>query len=200
MRTKIFAAALIASSALAAPAFAQDTAAPFTGPRAEIVGGYDKVEDNSVNNGSRDGFVYGGAIGYDFQAGSAVLGVEGEVTGATTRDTDTNVLAVGDRLRTKAGRDLYVGGRVGFVVGTQTLIYAKGGYTNARFSQEYSLGATNIKDGENIDGWRLGAGAEFKLNDKMYVKGEYRYSKYDDDDRGIDANRHQVVAGVGIRF
>lgn len=202
MRTKFIAAtaALLAGTAFAAPAFAQSTDASFTGPRAEAVVGWDHVEDGSVYDASKDGAVYGGAIGYDFQAGSAVLGVEGEVTGATTRERDTGVLVAGDSLRVKAGRDLYVGGRVGFTVGGNALIYAKGGYTNARINTRYTSPTTNIDVSDDIDGWRLGAGAEVKLNDKVYLKGEYRYSKYDDSDSGIDARRHQVVGGVGIRF
>ena len=101
MRTKFIAtaAALLAGTAFAAPAFAQDST--FTGPRAEAVVGWDHVEDGSIYGASKDGAVYGGAIGYDFQAGSAVLGVEGEVTGATTRDRDTDVLVAGDSLRVK---------------------------------------------------------------------------------------------------
>lgn len=199
MNTKILAAALVASSALAAPAFAQDSA-PFTGPRAEIVGGWDRIEDGSTGDISADGFTYGAAVGYDFQAGGAVIGFEGEATGATTRQTANNVIAPGDRYRVSAGRDLYVGGRVGFVAGGNTLIYAKGGYTNAGIKSRYTAGTVDIEEDENVDGWRLGAGAELKLNEKMYVKGEYRYSKYEDDDRGIDAKRHQVLAGVGVRF
>jgi outer membrane immunogenic protein len=199
MRTKILAAALVASSALAAPAFAQE-AAPFTGPRAEGIVGWDRVEDGSLNGGSRDGVVYGGQIGYDFQAGGAVLGVEGEITGASTKDTSRNVLIAGDTLRTKAGRDLYVGARVGFAVGDRTLIYAKGGYTNAQFKNEYRSGVTNIDESENVDGWRLGAGAEVKLSGNVYAKAEYRYSRYDDDNSGVDAKRHQVLGGVGVRF
>ena len=199
MRTKILAAALIASSALAVPAFAQE-AAPFTGPRAEAIVGWDRVEDGSLNGGKRDGVVYGGQIGYDFQAGTALIGVEGEVTGATTKNTTNNVLVVPDTLRTKAGRDLYVGARVGFTVGERTLIYAKGGYTNAQFKNEYRSATTNISDRDNVDGWRLGAGAEVKLNGNVYAKAEYRYSKYDDDSSGINAKRHQVLGGVGVRF
>ncbi|RYE03156.1 MAG: porin family protein [Sphingomonadales bacterium] len=199
MRTKFIAAALIASSALAAPAFAQD-AAPFTGPRAEAVLGWDHVSDDSLNGGSRDGVVYGGQIGYDFQAGSAVIGVEGEATGATTKNTSNGVLVAGDTLRTKAGRDLYVGARVGFTVGERALIYAKGGYTNAQFKNEYRSAVTNLDDRDNVDGWRLGAGAEVKLTDKVYAKAEYRYSKYDSDSANVDAKRHQVLAGVGVRF
>lgn len=200
MRTKFFAAALIASSALAAPAFAQDAGSGFTGPRAEAIVGWDRVEDGAANGGGRDGVVYGGQVGYDFQAGNAVFGVEGEITGATTRATNTSVLAADDRLRVKAGRDLYAGARVGFTVGDNALVYAKGGYTNAGFDTRYTSGGTTIGGKENVDGWRLGAGGEVKLTDKLYAKAEYRFSKYDDDSSGIDAKRHQVLGGVGIRF
>jgi outer membrane immunogenic protein len=196
MRKLILAA--LAASAAATPAFAQD--ASFTGPRAEAIVGWDHVGDDSISNGSRDGIVYGGQLGYDYQAGKAVFGIEGEITGASTRDTAEGVLVAGDRLRVSAGRDLYVGGRVGFVAGSRALIYAKGGYTNARFNTEYNSTASNIEDHDTVDGWRLGAGTEVKLNDKVYLKGEYRFSKYNSDSAGVDAERHQVVGGVGIRF
>ena len=199
MRTKIFAAALIASTAIAAPAFAQD--ATFTGPRAEAVVGWDRVTDDSFNtDNSRDGVVYGGQVGYDFQRGNAVFGVEGEITGASTKDTARGVLVAGDELRTKAGRDLYAGARLGFLVSPTAMVYAKGGYTNAQFETRYTAAGTDITERDNVDGWRLGAGAEVKLNDKVYLKGEYRYSKYDNEDAGVDAKRHQVIGGVGIRF
>jgi outer membrane immunogenic protein len=197
MRKLILAA--LAASAAAAPAFAQD--ATFSGPRAEAIVGWDHVGDDSISNGSRDGVVYGGQVGYDHQAGKAVFGIEGEVTGATTKDEAFGVLVAGDRLKVSAGRDLYVGARAGVVVGERALIYAKGGYTNARFNTEYNSSATtSIKEHDTVDGWRLGAGTEVKLGGKVYLKGEYRFSKYDSDSAGVDAERHQVVGGVGIRF
>jgi outer membrane immunogenic protein len=196
MRKLILAA--LAASAAATPAFAQD--ATFSGPRAEAIVGWDHVGDDSISNGTRDGVVYGGQIGYDYQAGKAVFGIEGEVTGSTTKDTATGVLVAGDSLRVSAGRDLYVGGRAGFVVGDRALIYAKGGYTNARFNTHYVSTTTDVEDHETVGGWRVGAGAEVKLNDKVYLKGEYRYSKYDSEDAGIDTGRHQVLGGVGVRF
>lgn len=192
MRKLILAA--LSASALATPALAQD--ANFSGPRAEAIVGWDHVSDDSINNGSRDGVVYGGQLGYDYQTGKTVLGVEGEVTGASTRDTANGVLVAGDRLKVSAGRDFYVGGRVGFVAGDRALIYAKGGYTNARFNSEYTSTTGTIEDHDTLDGWRLGAGAELKLTDKAYLKSEYRYSNYGD----VGGARHQVVGGVGIRF
>jgi outer membrane immunogenic protein len=204
MRTKLFTAALIASAAFAAPAFAQDSDQSFSGPRVEALVGWDHIQDDSIYGVSKDGVTYGGAIGYDLQRGNAVFGVEGEITGASTRDRDNGVLVAGDSLRVKADRDLYVGGRLGFVVGSRALIYAKGGYTNAGFDTTYnspsSTPAINIHEKDHVDGWRLGAGAEVKLTGKIYAKAEYRYSNYSSDDNGIDAKRHQVLGGLGVRF
>ncbi|MBC9032875.1 porin family protein [Sphingomonas sp. JC676] len=203
MRTKLFAAALIASTAIAAPAFAQDSDSTFTGPRAEGIVGWDHVKDDSIYGASKDSVVYGGAIGYDYQIGRAVVGVEGEITGASTKDNATGVLVAGDSLRVKADRDLYVGGRLGFVAAPRTLIYAKAGYTNTGFDTHYTAGGTtpiDIHDKDHVDGWRVGAGAEYQINKRVYLKGEYRYSDYSSDDNGIDAKRHQVVGGVGVRF
>lgn len=202
MRIALFAAALAASTALAAPAFAQDTDPTFTGPRAEVITGWDSVQDGSTPNAdTSDGVVYGGAIGYDFQVGHAVLGFEGEATGATTKERATSVIVPGDNFRVSAGRDLYVGARVGFTVGPRALIYAKGGYTNAQVDTRYVNGATTVEDTETLDGWRAGAGVEVGVGRNLYVKGEYRYSNYTQaNNSSIDLDRHQVVAGVGVRF
>ncbi|MEN3747210.1 outer membrane beta-barrel protein [Sphingomonas sp. HF-S3] len=203
MRIALITAALAASTALAAPAFAQDSA-PFTGPRAEGVVGWDRIDDGA-NSGTEasDGVVYGGAIGYDFQAGGAVIGVEGEITGSSNKQRARGIIAPNDELSVGAGRDLYLGARVGFLAGPNALIYAKGGYTNARLESRYTNGNTTTTVGENADGWRLGAGVEYQLSNNMYLKGEYRYSNYsrlDNSNIDIDIDRHQVVGGVGIRF
>jgi outer membrane immunogenic protein len=187
---------------LAAPAFAQDSEkAPFTGVRVEALGGYDNLSSGDDNSTGKDGFVYGGALGYDAQVGGVVLGVEGEITGSTTKVRATDVLTAGDRLRVGAGRDLYVGGRIGYAVSDRALIYAKGGYTNARVNIDYAVGTARIEDHTNLDGYRVGAGVEYNVTPRAYVKAEYRYSHYGQaDDYDIDANRNQVLAGVGYRF
>ena len=99
----------------------------------------------------------------------------------------------------RAGRDLYVGGRVGSVVGGNTLLYAKAGYTNARVRVDYEDGTAgtvnDFTDRTNLDGVRAGAGAQFAIGSNAYLKTEYRYSNYQD---GVD--RHQVVGGLGFRF
>lgn len=196
MRKTLLAAAL-GASILAAPAFAQDVA-PFTGFRAEGVLGWDRLGDG-VDRDS--GIVYGAQLGYDAQAGRAIVGLEGELTGSTTDLRAASVLVPGDRLALDAGRDLYLGGRVGIAVTPTAMLYAKGGYTNARVETDYTIGNTSVRDGENMDGYRVGAGAEMAIGRSTYVKGEYRYSNYGRvAGESIDVDRHQLLAGVGVRF
>jgi outer membrane immunogenic protein len=178
MKTVIFAATTAVVLALSAPAMAQD-AAPFTGPHAEVLVGYDKLDSNGLGN--PDGLLYGIGAGYDFQAGGAVAGIEAEVSDSTANRSIGGV-------DVDAARDLYIGARAGFLVGDKALAYVKAGYTNARIETE-GFG------GDNGDGVRVGAGLEYKLGGKLFVKGEYRYSNYE---AGVE--RHQVVGGVGLRF
>lgn len=190
------AAALLAAT-VATPALAQDRAdprAPFTGARVEAIAGFDRVQGNG---GHADGVVYGGQFGYDVQSNYGLLGIEGEVTGSTTRECVGAGTAFDTRDCLKAARDLYVGGRIGAVVGGTTLLYAKAGYTNARVRLTTDDGArTTTLDAQNLDGVRVGAGVEHAFGaGPVYGKVEYRYSNYEQ-----DVVRHQVVAGVGIRF
>jgi outer membrane immunogenic protein len=201
MRNLILAA--VATTALAAPAFAQTTAgAPFTGLRIEGVAGYDALKDG---HGSSDGLVYGGGVGYDVQLNNLVVGAEGELTGSTTDTRTDNLINTGDRFRVGMGRDVYLGARVGVPLNPTTLAYAKGGYTNARVDTRYTQGSTETRDHTDLDGFRLGAGLEHQIGANTYIKGEYRYSNYGKADNSvgrynIDVDRHQLVAGVGMRF
>lgn len=202
MRIALFTASALAALAVAAPAQAQDEESSFTGPRVEGVVGWDRVDDGGATGvDASDGVLYGGAVGYDFDLGNAVVGVEGEATFSSIEESADAVIAAGDSLSVKAGRDLYIGGRVGFKVGERALIYAKGGYTNGKIDTLYTTPTTQVETDEEIDGWRAGAGAEVKLNGKVYIKGEYRYSNYSAlSGFPVDLDRHQVVGGVGIRF
>ena len=198
MRTLFLTA--IAAVAVATPALAQDKA-PFTGPRAEAIVGYDVVKDGHHSNRS-DGVTYGGALGYDINTGGLVIGAEAELTDSSAKNRALGAFAPNDGFVVGAGRDIYVGGRIGTTLTPNTLLYAKAGYTNGRFDTDYSTaGGPRVQSHQTKDGYRLGAGVEEKLGTNLYAKAEYRYSKYDRL-TGYDARveRHQVVAGVGLRF
>ena len=188
--SKFIYAALLVSAAAAAPALAQDasSATPstgsFTGAHVEAIDGWDRVQGQARRD---NGALYGVNAGYDLQRGNTVFGVEAEASDSTQKKQ------LGD-LTEKASRDLYVGGRVGYVVGGNNLLYVKAGYTNARFKIDGTATGVTLADG-NLDGVRVGAGVEHQLSDRAFVKAEYRYSNYE---QGV--SRNQVLAGVGLRF
>lgn len=204
MKNFVAVAALVGSAALSAPAFAQDTGG--IEAYAGVLAGYDHVVVKVPgDSGSKDGFVYGGVIGAQSSIGSsALIGVEGEVTGATTKESVTDVLVAGDRAELKAGRDFFIGARLGFHATPNVLVYAKGGYTNARFKLKYTDATGTTEDGDNLDGYRIGAGVEFGVS-QLRFRGEYRFSDYGDYkvngvNTGISAQRHQVLVGAIYAF
>ena len=189
---KLVLASLVAI-AFATPALAQDADAPFTGPRVEGVVGWDRVQGGGSKS---DDVMYGINAGYDAQMGGAVIGAEVEYSDSSNRACAGAKTVADPRLCLKAGRDLYAGARVGTVIGGRTLLYAKAGYTNADAKFTSDDGATETTLGKShLDGVRVGAGVEQSLGNRIYLKGEYRYSNYE---QGVE--RHQALAGVGVRF
>ncbi len=192
---RLFIASLLLSASLATPALAQDEPTAdkeFQGFKIVSLVGVDQLNTPAVD---ATGFFYGGTIGYDLQAGKAVYGIEGEVGDSTGSGCRTNVIVAGDTLCNTARRDLYVGARAGVVIGQKTLLYVKAGYSNAQILGTYLVGPNGIGNTENLDGWRLGGGAEFNLSRKVFARGEYRYTNYD---QGV--SRHQGLIGLGIKF
>lgn len=218
---KLITALASGSALIAVPALAQSTEPTFTGPRVEAIVGYDmtkagsSVDDdvNQDNDQSMEGAMYGVGIGYDVDLGSVVVGAEAELTDSTAKTKFSNGDFEGFGFgNVKANRDLYIGARAGAKVNPNTLLYVKGGYTNAKFDVLSNDGTTELKQDIDTDGWRLGLGAEYAMTRNTFAKIEYRYSNYkkseidfdetipDSERLKIDTDRHQVVAAVGWRF
>ena len=214
---KILVATLLAGAATASPAMAQE-AATFTGPRVEAILGYDHTgagssvdNDDGSDDQSIDGLLYGVGAGYDMNLGGAVVGVEGEFTDSTAKSGTnpfTDQFGFG---RVSQGRDFYIGARAGILASPNTLVYAKGGYTNTKLNVLAGDTDESTDTSFKLDGWRIGGGVEHALNRNIFAKLEYRYSKYDSahidfsdgatsSEFDIDTDRHQVVASVGWRF
>jgi outer membrane immunogenic protein len=195
MRKLIFTAALLAAATAASPALAQD-AEPVGGFHIAAIAGYD-APDGDVDDAS--GVVYGVGLGYDFNIGNVFVGPEAELTTSSTDECATGINRAGDQLCLDAGRDIYIGARIGTQVGRNARIYVGGGYTNAEIGLTYDANlAGNTGDfalTDELDGFRLKAGGELDLGRNAFVRAEYRYSNYED-----DLDRHQVVGGIGLRF
>lgn len=184
-------AACTAIAAVAAPAAAQT--AP-TGIRVEGLVGYDALrvdlEDFGVDDELKDNdLFYGLGAGYDFAVSPGVsAGVDVEWSDSNNKeDFDDGE----ENAEIRTGRDLYAGGRVTLPVSASTNVYAKAGYTNLNIKGEVD----GVDDSFDLDGYRLGAGAQFGIGSNAYVGGEYRFSDYEE-----DVTRHQVAATLGMRF
>ena len=183
----ILATSLIALAATATPASAE-------GFRAEIHAGWDRPKADGFKD---NGVVYGVGLGYDFNVGqNAFVGVDLSLDDSTMKECETSAILANDELCLRAGRDLAAGLRAGVNVGTGGKVYGLAGYTNARFKASYTTPAgVRTSEGENLDGFRLGAGYQHALSGNTYGKVEYRYSNYEN-----DVSRHQVLFGFGMNF
>lgn len=215
-----------AATCIATPAFAQD-AVDMSGFRVEAIAGGDRVstgvDETSDFDSNDDGFLYGVGVGYDFAFGNFVLGVEGEVTEATTGISETYVgdiegYDVDGTVALDASEDIYVGARLGSRINRSVLFYVKAGYTmaNAELTAVGTIDGESIDEEANadLDGFRLGTGLEANFSGNFYGKLEYRFSRYsgisgeydgvsEDFDEVfdfIDVDRHQVAVGLGYRF
>lgn len=217
--------AIVLTGASASPALAQAAEpSPFTGVRIEALAGYDMLrsgdEDNqeaeeSGGGDSIDGVTYGIGLGYDFDLGGVVAGIEGEISDSTGKQEDRDSIdGIDVAAGLSVGRDLYLGGRIGFKAGPTTLIYAKGGYTNTSVKSFLEIDGERFDTDAKVGGFRLGAGVEQLFGPSAYGKLEYRYSNYsklelgddfeggaDEDLQGdVDLDRHQVIVAFGFRF
>ncbi len=66
-----------------------------------------------------------------------------------------------------------VGGRIGYLVNSNTLVYGLAGYSEAHLELPMGL------PGYDFSGWTAGAGIETNLGGPLFLKGEYRFTSLD---------------------
>lgn len=217
------------ATAFAAPALAQSYPIQDGGPaygavenvsglRIEPRIGYDRVitelnvetatDSASVREG-KSGVTYGGEVGYDtvINAGT-VLGIYGGIDGSSVEQCFPDGFGAESCL--KPGRNLTAGVRGGYLLNPTTLLYIKGGYSNGQIRLSYSdplFPQDNYRASDNLNGFHVGAGVQAGFGRNLYGKLEYVYTDYNgyetvdgSDKTSLDFSRHQVVAGLGVRF
>ncbi|QXQ06404.1 porin family protein [Sphingosinicellaceae bacterium] len=174
-------------------------ASEFTGPRIEVHGGYDRpsAQFRAYGFGSNhfSGGSYGIGAGYDLALGHSGVIVGAEINGDLS-SIDECVSDATSRVCVKARRDLSALVRLGKHVGG-ALAYIKAGYANARFASTATISGPpqSFSSAHNNTGARVGAGVEYPVRRRAYVKAEYQYSNYE-----AHLSRHQILGGIGLRF
>jgi len=137
------------------------------------------------------GFVGGAQIGYNYQIGSFVLGLEGDIQYADLGGATYVVPGVGIVSYDNSDWFGTVRARAG-VAFDRALIYATGGFAFA----------------DDRTGWTVGGGIEYAVTNNLSLKVEGLYVNLEDDDfnfaginyRGGESEFGVVRAGLNYRF
>ena len=144
----------------------------------------------------QSGFIGGGQVGFNYQVGQWVFGVEGQISATSIKESfNFGMIHAESRLdwvSTFAGRAGYAFDR--------WLVYGKLGAAWAHGSGNVSIGGFPGVNGfvfsgsSTVSGWMLGVGTEYALRDNWSVKVEYNRMEFD------PGTINLVKAGVNYRF
>ncbi len=214
-----FARPLAAAAALAilasAPAFAADAImeqapepAPvdivpsastgWAGPYAGVQAGYTfgRADLPGVGRHDHDGFNGGAFAGIQGQNGSIVYGVEGDVGYSGAKGSNAGI-------ETKSGVEGSLRARLGYAVNDRVLLYGTGGGAAESLKASDAFGS----DRKTMLGYTVGAGADVKVTEQVFVRGEYRFTDYGKETfnlggaaQEIDTHSNKVQLGLGVKF
>ncbi len=159
---------------------------------ADVKGAFDSDDvlpgDNFRDNGqgpfnlNLDGLVGGLQAGVNWQSGSFVLGIEGDVSFVDWSDS-----AIGDTVERVSAETNFVGtfrGRTGYAV-DRLLLFATAGIaiTDTKYTADdnFDVPGTDVGSVDLNDiGFVVGGGAEFALNESWSIKAEGLYFMFND--------------------
>ncbi len=148
------------------------------------------LSNSAAKNFDSNGGFGGGQIGYNWQHGQLVLGVEADLQGAGINGNGTEVTNAGRVITTASARSSLdwfgtVRGRLGYAF-DHTLVYATGGLAFGGVNDRLSLTVDDTGNGGRVlsdsakkdttrTGFALGGGIEYALTPAWSLKGEYQY-------------------------
>jgi len=152
------------------------------------------------------GFLAGGTIGYNYQMGSIVYGLEGDFDWADVKDTVD--CAPGITCETKNDWLATFRGRIGYAF-DRWLPYITGGgaYGNVKATVSVPVLGLSGSSSSNQLGWTLGAGLEYAFLSNWSAKIEYLYVDLGSFDTGpapivnnVSFKESIVRAGLNYKF
>jgi outer membrane immunogenic protein len=136
-----------------------------------------------------DGWLAGGTMGANAQAGSFVFGVEGEILATGIKGSQSVTTPTVGATTATIGIDSKIDwlalatARAGFVVGSNLLLYGKGGVAIAQEAHSINIAQTGPVGTASLSGRAVhtgvvaGAGGEYAIAPNWSVKAEYDYVK-----------------------
>jgi outer membrane immunogenic protein len=181
---------------------------------AHVGGGWADKDWSSVGipmgSHTADGFLGGGQIGFNWQTGPWVLGIEAQVSWADLTGDHVDLNLTGDRVHTKVNSLGSVAGRVGYAW-DRWMLYGKIGWGWAHDKYSRTVAATGAfidSASKTQSGWMLGIGIENGITPNWSWKLEYNYMDMGSQDLvssigtpfTVDQQVHVVKLGINYRF
>lgn len=156
------------------------------------------------------GFLAGGQIGYNFQTGPWVFGIEADASGSNANGATGCPNGFFATCHAQVHWTATLAGRLGYTW-DRTLFYGKAGgaWTDATFfATDNRTGLTFAAVDDRRGGWMAGGGFEYALTSNWSAKAEYNYMDFgtrnltfsDGEFADIRLEVHAVKVGVNYRF
>jgi outer membrane immunogenic protein len=174
----------------------------WTGFYIGAMGGYGKQDTSDF---ALSGGFGGGTVGYNWQTGMYVFGIEADAAGADISQTVAipGIVSAEDKIRALGT----VRGRFGITY-QQALFYGTGGFAWADERVSASALGVSISDSKTRTGWTAGGGVEVMFAPHWSVKGEYLYRSFDSETffagtipGGVNSGTLNIHSGqVGVNY
>ena len=159
------------------------------------------------------GYLIGGQVGYDYQFGTAVVGIEADYNwtnaeGGESCPNKNSFSCIGE-----VGQVGFLTGRLGFT-SDRVLYYAKAGLafaevtarTQFNLADQSIFTDTSAGTTKSVTGWAAGLGMEFAIDDRWSARGEVMHYDLGKDaftvDNGliVDVETTGTLARVGLNY
>jgi outer membrane immunogenic protein len=171
----------------------------WSGPYAGVTLGYGfsgqtDVEASPTIGIDTDGFLLGGFVGYNYQAGNIVAGAEADLGYSWVKGDNSPYSS-------ESGVEGSLRARLGYVVTPDILLYATAGGA----AKNLEVSGPGGSDDNTMLGWTVGAGADIKITEQVFGRVEYRYTDFGSDSfasTGSDVSDtdNRVLFGLGMKF
>ena len=150
-----------------------------------------------------DGILGGAFVGYNWQAGSFVYGVEADISATDINNTVANSM-IPDSNESFSNKIDWFGtirGRLGYSV-DRWMPYVTGGVAFADVTSSYddndSFPGSHAVASDTAWGWTIGAGAEFAVTDNWTLRGEYLFVDLEDTRGSFDGYRYDFENQINV--
>lgn len=183
----------------------------------EGAGSFGRSVDNYIGSGATSAFdvsgaMGGGTIGYNYQVGAFVFGLEADLSGGAMTGS-TPCINPAFTCTTKSTWLATGRGRAGYAI-DRLLLFVTGGVADADVAaQVSSTGTGSNTETYSRSGYALGAGAEYALTQNWSMKAEYLYVGLSNHSyfltnpaptyalsRNVPYNENLVRVGVNYKF